>query len=56
MRKGGQFWRRLGRIEKAFLLCAPIFLILYLTGVSPTAESLFGLAGIVLGLVALFRA
>ena len=56
MRKGGQFWRRLGRIEKAFLFCAPIFLVLYLTGASPVAESLFGLAAILLGLAALFRA
>jgi phosphoserine phosphatase RsbU/P len=56
MWKGGQFWRRLGRIEKAFLFCAPVFLVLYLTGISPVAESLFGLAAIMLGLAALFRA
>jgi sigma-B regulation protein RsbU (phosphoserine phosphatase) len=56
MRKIGQFWRLLGRIEKAFLLCTLIFLILYFTRVSRTAETLFGLAGILLGIVALFRA
>jgi phosphoserine phosphatase RsbU/P len=56
MRKIGQFWRHLGRIEKVFLLCAPIFLILYFTRVSRPAESLIGLAGILLGVVALFRA
>jgi phosphoserine phosphatase RsbU/P len=56
MRKIGQFWRLLGRIEKAFLLCALIFLILYFARVLRTEESLFGLAGILLGVVALFRA
>jgi sigma-B regulation protein RsbU (phosphoserine phosphatase) len=56
MQKIGQFWRSLGRIEKAFLLCALIFLVLYFTHVSPTAAALFGLVGVLLGLVALFRA
>jgi sigma-B regulation protein RsbU (phosphoserine phosphatase) len=58
MRKIGQFWRLMGRIEKAFLLCALIFLILYFLG-APRPRwvlPLVGLAGIVLGIVALFRA
>jgi sigma-B regulation protein RsbU (phosphoserine phosphatase) len=56
MRKIGQFWRRLGRIEKAFLLCALIFVILYFARVARGAEPLVGLAGIFLGLATLFGA
>ena len=56
MQKVSQFWRRLSRIEKAFLLCALIFLILYFSGAPPLAEPLVGVAGVALGIVALFRA
>jgi len=56
MRKIGQFWRRLSRLEKAFLLCALIFLILYFSGAPPMAEPIVGLVGITLGTIALFRA
>jgi phosphoserine phosphatase RsbU/P len=56
MQKIGQFWRRLSRVETAFLLCALIFLILYFSGAPPMAEPLVALAGVVLGIVALFRA
>src|ERR1700727_3523610 len=56
MQKIGQFWRRLSRIEKAFLLVALTFPILYFSGAPPMVQLLIGFAGVVLGIIALFRA
>src|SRR5690242_12236588 len=56
MRKGyGEYWRALGRIEKAFLTLIVLYAILYFTRVAPTLQSLTALAAFFLGLVTLFR-
>lgn len=57
MEKGlGVFWRRLGRIEKAFLLAILLYLLLRVSGLSPLFQMIVALAAFVLGLMALFRA
>ena len=56
MRKGyGAIWRRLGRIEKAFLVFAAVYALLYFTRVAPTMQSLAALGAFILGLLALFK-
>src|ERR1039457_150006 len=56
MRKGyGVYWRRIGGIEKAFLLFLVIYGILYFTGISSLAQSITVLALFITGLLALFR-
>src|SRR5579871_3519011 len=56
MQKGyGVYWRRIGGIEKAFLILAVIYAILYLTRVSSLAQSLAVLAVFITGLMVLFR-
>jgi sigma-B regulation protein RsbU (phosphoserine phosphatase) len=56
MRKGlREFWRRLGRVEKAFLFVAAIFVLLKLTGVSPDWQIVTALAALVLGIICLVR-
>jgi sigma-B regulation protein RsbU (phosphoserine phosphatase) len=56
MRKGyGAILRRLGRIEKAFLLFAAVFALLYFTRVAPTFEWLAALGAFILALLALVK-
>ncbi len=56
MRKGfGAIWRRLGRIEKAFLVFAAIYALLYFTRLAPTIQLLVALGAFILGLLALFK-
>jgi sigma-B regulation protein RsbU (phosphoserine phosphatase) len=55
MRKGPDFWRQLGGIEKALLIAVALYAILLATGIAPTWQSLLGLASIILGLLSLFR-
>ena len=51
----GSAWRRLGLVEKAFLIVLAVWLALYSSGISSLAQSLVGLTGFFLGLAALFR-
>ena len=46
--------RRLGPIEKAFLVFAAVYALLYFTRVAPTVQSLAALGAFILGLLALF--
>src|ERR1019366_4499791 len=56
MRKGyGAVWRRLGRIEKAFLVFAAVYALLYFTRVAPTLQLLAALGAFILVLLALFK-
>jgi sigma-B regulation protein RsbU (phosphoserine phosphatase) len=56
MRKGYRaIWRRLGRIEKAFLVFAVLYALLYFTRVAPTMQLLAALGTFILGLLALFK-
>ena len=56
MQKGyGEYWRRLGRVEKAFLISVLFYVILYFTHAAPTLQSVFALAIFFLGIVTLFR-
>ncbi len=56
MRKGfGAIWRRLGPIEKAFLVFAVLYALLYFTRVAPTMQLLAALGAFILGLLALFK-
>ena len=47
--------RRLGWIEKAFLVSAAVYALLYFTRVAPTMQSLAAMGAFILGLLALFR-
>ena len=56
MRKGyGAIWRRLGLIEKAFLVFAVLYALLYFTRVAPTMQLLAALGTFILGSLALFK-
>ena len=56
MRKGlREFWRRLGRVERAFLFLAAIFVLLKVFGVSPDWQIFTALAAFVVGIVCLVR-
>jgi sigma-B regulation protein RsbU (phosphoserine phosphatase) len=56
MQKGyGEYWRRLGRIEKAFLILALLYIILYFTRATPTLQAFTALTCFILGIVTLFR-
>jgi len=56
MEKGySTYWRRLGRIEQAFLIAFLIYLILRFSEIAPTTQTLVGLASFLLGLLAVFR-
>ena len=56
MRKGFEaIWRRLGRIEKAFLVFAVLYALLYFTRVAPTIQLLAALGAFIFALLALFR-
>jgi len=51
----GAMWRRLGRIEKAFLVTSALFVLLYFSGLAAPLQVLVALAAFALGLVTLFR-
>jgi sigma-B regulation protein RsbU (phosphoserine phosphatase) len=51
----GSAWRRLGLVEKAFLVMLTVWLALYFSGISSLAQSLVGLTAFFLGMAALFR-
>ncbi|MGB7723581.1 MAG: SpoIIE family protein phosphatase [Bryobacteraceae bacterium] len=56
MRKGfGAIWRRLGPIEKAFLVFAVLYALLYFTRVAPAIQLLAAMGAFILGLLALFK-
>ena len=56
MQKGyAVYWRRIGGIEKAFLILLLIYAILYFTRVSSLAQSFALLAAFVTGLLCLFK-
>jgi sigma-B regulation protein RsbU (phosphoserine phosphatase) len=56
MQKGiAGFWRRLGRIEKAFLISVLLYIGLRIWGISALAQALVALASFFLGLITLFR-
>jgi sigma-B regulation protein RsbU (phosphoserine phosphatase) len=56
MRKGyGAIWRRLGRVEKAFLLFAAVYALLYFTRVAPTWQPLAAMGAFILGSLALLK-
>src|ERR1022692_698119 len=48
-------WRRLGLVEKAFLVALVAWLALYFSGISSLAQTLVALAAVLLVLAALFR-
>jgi phosphoserine phosphatase RsbU/P len=56
MRKGWRdYWRRLGLVEKAFLILTPVFAALWLAHAPAALEAVAGVGAFVLGLVCLFR-
>lgn len=56
MQKGyATYWRRMGRIEQAFLIATCIYVLLRLSKLTPSGQSLFGLAAFLLGLTSIFR-
>jgi sigma-B regulation protein RsbU (phosphoserine phosphatase) len=56
MRKGfGAIWRRLGPIEKAFLVFAVVYALLYFTRLAPTVQLLAALGAFIFALLALFK-
>ncbi len=56
MKKGPNVWRRLGGLERAFLLCVCLYLTLALFHLASGIQGLTGVAAVILGLIALFRA
>jgi phosphoserine phosphatase RsbU/P len=56
MQKGvAGFWRRLGRVEKAFLICIVLYFALRIWGGSPVGQAVVALVAFFLGLITLFR-
>jgi sigma-B regulation protein RsbU (phosphoserine phosphatase) len=56
MRKGyGAIWRRLGWIEKAFLVFALLYALLYFTRVAPTLQLLAAMGAFILALLVLVK-
>ncbi len=56
MDKGtAEMWRRVGLIEKTFLLLAGMYAVLFFLRIAPGLQTFIGLAGFLLGLAALFR-
>jgi len=51
----GVYWRRLGRAEKAFLVFLILYALLYVSGVSPVWQFLFGTAAFVAGFLTAFK-
>jgi sigma-B regulation protein RsbU (phosphoserine phosphatase) len=55
MQKGLNFWRRLGGLDKTFLLCVLAYAVVAVVGRTPFAQSLLALAAVLTGLLALFQ-
>ena len=56
MQKGyGKEWRRLGRIEKIFLVLIALYVLLLVTGIAPGWQTVVGLTAFLFGLITLFR-
>jgi sigma-B regulation protein RsbU (phosphoserine phosphatase) len=55
MRKGPDFWRRVGGIEKTFLCLLVVYGIVAAIGKAPLTQSLIGLATVFMGFAALFQ-
>src|SRR6185503_2121987 len=56
MQKGFAFyWRQLGHVEKAFLVCVLLSITLYAMGAGPLKQTLVGFIAFALGLTALVR-
>jgi sigma-B regulation protein RsbU (phosphoserine phosphatase) len=49
------YWRRLGRLDKTFLLLVCLYVILWLTGLSQTTQSVVGVVAFLVAMVVLFR-
>jgi phosphoserine phosphatase RsbU/P len=50
-----KYWRRLGGIERAFLVVIAVYALLYFSGIAPGLATVVALAAFFLGLVAMFR-
>jgi len=50
-----RYWRRLGRIEKTFLVLVLVYALLYFSGIAPTLAALTGFAAFLLGVIVVFR-
>ncbi len=56
MEKGpAHYWRRMGRIEKAFLFCFLLYVLLRISGVSAIGQTSAAIVAFLLGIVTLFR-
>jgi len=56
MPKGdAKWWRRLGRVERTFLVLLALYLLLYLTRVTPALVWLAGIATFLMGIAAAFQ-
>src|SRR5579864_1034861 len=56
MQNGGTaYWRRLGRVERAFLIAIILYVILRISGISSMAQMTTAVVAFFLGLVTLFR-
>ena len=56
MEKGPrEYWRRAGRIERAFLISFLLYIILRISGVSAIAQACAAIAAFLLGIITLFR-
>jgi phosphoserine phosphatase RsbU/P len=56
MQKGAKtYWRRLGRIEQAFLIAILLYVLLRVSGISSMAQMFMALLAFFLGLVSVFR-
>ncbi len=56
MEKGfGAYWRRMGRLDKAFLIAVAVYALLYFSGIGSTVRMVVGLAAFLFGLAILFR-
>ncbi len=56
MEKGpAHYWRRMRRIEKAFLTCFIFYVLLRISGVSPIGQTAAAVIAFLLGIITLFR-
>src|SRR5581483_1450375 len=56
MEKGWtMFWRRLGRMERAFLFSVVLYIVLRLSAISPILQTCTAILSILLGVITLFR-
>src|ERR1700680_5131697 len=56
MQKGpADYWRRLGRIERAFLILVVLYGVLFWSAVSPIWQSIIGIVAFLTGVMVAFR-